>query len=461
LYRYPYGCSEQISSAAIPLLSFGDPRLVGENASEVATVRERVARAVDTLLERQDTDGDFGLYRPGDGWASPYVVAQVVDFLASAKAAGYAVPLGALQSAYARLRDTVAKEEPYALYVLAREGQVDVGSLRYFADNRLTGETPGMQAAHLGAALAMIGETRRAAAAFAIAEKNLGKSKPRDWYVSEARDFAGLLALAAETRQSALVERLLPQLRQHVPPNDQANTQEKLWLLRAAAALSQDGPARFEVNGVAQVATGQAASVFQPSREQVEGGYEIANRSGREVWRSLVISGTPVIDPPPLAQGFALEKHLFRLDGTPVDPEALRQNDRFIVSLQGRMRGSASRTAVIADLLSAGWEIEAVLQRGPEGQSDYGFLPKLSAPLAAEARDDRFVAMLALGDPPPFQSYWEYDRPADERGQFHLAYLVRAVTPGRYVLPAAAVENMYRPTDMARTAVGRTAVGTQ
>jgi hypothetical protein len=37
---------------------------------------------------------------------------------------------------------------------------------------------------------------------------------------------------------------------------------------------------------------------------------------------------------------------------------------------------------------------------------------------------------------------------------FQLAYVVRAVTPGTYVHPAASVEDMYRPELSARTATG-------
>jgi uncharacterized protein YfaS (alpha-2-macroglobulin family) len=36
-----------------------------------------------------------------------------------------------------------------------------------------------------------------------------------------------------------------------------------------------------------------------------------------------------------------------------------------------------------------------------------------------------------------------------------VAYIVRAVTPGSYVHPAATVEDMYRPDRFARTAAGR------
>ena len=63
-----------------------------------------------------------------------------------------------------------------------------------------------------------------------------------------------------------------------------------------------------------------------------------------------------------------------------------------------------------------------------------------------EYRDDRFVAAAALGAP------------------MDLFYLVRAVTPGRYVVPATFAEDMYRPevrgigkaeADITAQAIGR------
>ena len=39
--------------------------------------------------------------------------------------------------------------------------------------------------------------------------------------------------------------------------------------------------------------------------------------------------------------------------------------------------------------------------------------------------------------------------------EFRVAYVVRAVTPGRFVRPETVVEDMYRPQVMARTAAGR------
>ena len=57
-----------------------------------------------------------------------------------------------------------------------------------------------------------------------------------------------------------------------------------------------------------------------------------------------------------------------------------------------------------------------------------------------EFRDDRFIAA--------------FDRTAGNSRDITLAYVVRAVTPGIFVHPAASVEDMYRPQFSARTATG-------
>ena len=56
------------------------------------------------------------------------------------------------------------------------------------------------------------------------------------------------------------------------------------------------------------------------------------------------------------------------------------------------------------------------------------------------------------------------DQAKEEAGRipahFNLAYIVRIVSPGRFVLPAASIRDMYRPDVEARTAVGTATIRT-
>ena len=132
----------------------------------------------------------------------------------------------------------------------------------------------------------------------------------------------------------------------------------------------------------------------------------------------------------------------------------MRQNDRFLVSIDGSSDYETHRT-VLVDPLPAGWEIEATVTQPEQPSSPdednsseeksakqpYPFLGELTKVTTVEARDDRLVAAFDLG---PTQS------------RFHLAYVVRVVTPGTFELPEAVVEDMYRPSFMARTAAWKT-----
>ena len=46
------------------------------------------------------------------------------------------------------------------------------------------------------------------------------------------------------------------------------------------------------------------------------------------------------------------------------------------------------------------------------------------------------------------------DRATDSNAVFTVAYVVRAVTPGKFVLPQAYVEDMYNPSRYGRTGTG-------
>jgi uncharacterized protein YfaS (alpha-2-macroglobulin family) len=144
--------------------------------------------------------------------------------------------------------------------------------------------------------------------------------------------------------------------------------------------------------------------------------------------------------------GYTIDKNVFRLDGTAADLAGIRQGDRVVVVISGQPEGARNYPTVLVDLLPAGLEIETLL--GPEdgaGATSYdgsirngpfSWIGSISYTQVQESRDDRYVASANL------------------RGAFRYAYIARAVSPGRYTMPAAQVEDMYRPGVMARTSTG-------
>lgn len=466
LYRYPYGCSEQLTSVAMPLLYYNV--LASEAGRDVdPRLRRRVQEAVTQLLDRQSPDGAFGLWNAGDASASPWLGAYVTDFLLRAKQNGYAVPNAPMESAYNALRrvarlndfggvsyqfevyawpgsnDTAAlmrsRAAAYALYVLAKAGRADIGQLRYYHDTRLRDEPSPLARAQIGAALARMGDRARSRHAFQMAEQALGYRNVGDWYQTPLRDLAGVLALAAEAGDTDMVARLRRRLERDAPEAGRLMTQEQVQLLLAAEALlRQAGPVTVEMNGQPL----PQRRVFADAGRLAQG-LAFRNDGRGVVWRTLQLSGAPREAPPAMQAGYAVEKRVFRLDGTLADLENIRQGDRVIVVVSGQPEGARNYPTVLVDLLPAGLEIESVL--GPQdgaynsawgGNGNGGpfqWIGVISGANVAEARDDRFVAS------------------ADLRGSFRWAYMARAVTPGRYTLPAAQVEDMYHPGVLSRT----------
>ena len=458
-------------------------------------MHDRVQDAIDTILDRQSEDGEFGLWRAGDGEASTWLGVYALDFLTHAKEAGFSVPDSALQRSALWLRQAANGDLPeqaykyyaqgvtttraYADYVLARLGRADLGDLRRLHDTVkrqydhgldiwLAGGNDVIEPLALGqmaGAFSLMGDHARADNAFHMAIDNLAV---RDWplwwfdwsYGSRFRDAAGLIAVAAETGHNDAVKTLLDRFSTITRDPTQLNTQEQASLLSAAHALNKGmGDLTFTVNGTT-VKTGSTPS-FSPAPSDIASGYTVQNTGSRALWRTLAISGSPRDAAPPLAAGYSIEKTYLTLKGEPLDPATMRQNDRVIVALHGFVTGDeASHRTVVVDMLPAGWEIEAPIAQ----DTDYAFLGPLSSTRVREARDDRFVAAMDFGsDLREFRVHIEEDNDDDddkkshlEDDEFRVAYVARAITPGHFTLPEAVVQDMYRPAFMARTAAGTT-----
>src|SRR5947199_5942212 len=252
LDRYPYGCSEQITSRAMPLLYVNDLAAGAHLAMDTA-VDQRIRDAIDKLLARQGSNGSFGLWSAGgdDGWLNAYVT----DFLTRAREKGFSIPDVLFRNALDRVRNSVVNaEEPeknggrdlaYGLYVLARNGAAPIGDLRYLADTKLNNLATPIAKSQLAAALALVGDRSRAERVYAAALESLAP-KPvlefgRTDYGSQLRDAAALVSLASEGNapKATLTQAVsrVETARGRTPyPSRQANA----WMVLAARALAKE-----------------------------------------------------------------------------------------------------------------------------------------------------------------------------------------------------------------------------
>jgi uncharacterized protein YfaS (alpha-2-macroglobulin family) len=449
LDRYPFGCSEQIASRALPLLYVNDLASEAHLALDNAT-DQRIRDAIDRLLARQGSNGSFGLWSAGgeDSWLDAYVT----DFLTRARERGFPVADTGFKLALDRLRNFVGNApEPskdggrdlaYSLYVLARNGAAPVGDLRYLADTKLGDLATPIAKAQIAAALGMLGDKTRAERVYASALEALTpqpKFEFRVDYGSALRDAAALVTLASEGGAprptiTGAVQRV--EAARGLSPF--TSTQENAWLILAARAIAKDASnVALDVGGEKR----QGALYRNLKAADLQkNALKVTNTGEGPVQAVVSVSGAPLVPEPAAEHGFKIERLYHTLEGEVVDPSNAKQNDRFAVVLRITEPQPQFGRIVVADYLPAGFEIDnpRLVSSGETG--NLSWIQGGVEPAHAEFRDDRFTAA--------------FDRKSGDPAMFTVAYVVRAVSPGKYILPQAYVEDMYRPDRFGRTGTG-------
>jgi hypothetical protein len=448
LDRYPHGCSEQITSRAMPLLYVND-LAAGAHLAMDTEVDQRIKDAIDRLLARQGSNGSFGLWSAGgdDAWLDAYVT----DFLTRAREKGFAVPDVLFKSALDRIRNSVVNaNEPekdggrnlaYGLYVLARNGTAPIGDLRYLADTKLNNLATPIAKSQLAVALAMVGDRSRAERVYAAALESLAPKPVLEFgrvdYGSALRDAAALVSLASEgNAPRATLNHAVERVEVARGLTPYTSTQENAWLVLASRALAKETMS-LDLNG-APVKTALYRSY--KAAEIASKPLKITNTGDTPVQAVVSVSGAPITPEPAASNGFKIERSYFTLDGKPADISKVKQNDRFAVVLKITEAKPEYGHIMVTDYLPAGLEIDNphLVSSGDTVTLDW--IEDGKEPENTEFRDDRFTAAI--------------DRASDDKAVFTVAYVVRAVSPGKYVLPQAYIEDMYNPSRYGRTGTG-------
>ncbi|MGR3501972.1 alpha-2-macroglobulin family protein [Pseudaestuariivita sp.] len=441
LDRYPYGCTEQVTSRALPLLALPSVATAVGLGTQ-AEIDAKLAQAIGQVLARQDSNGAFGLWRTGGGdlWLDAYVT----DFLSRARSQGHTVPEHAFETALDNLQNRVnyapdfdrgGEGLAYALYVLAREGQAAMGTLRYYADEKARAFATPLAAAQMGAALALYGDQRRADALFSVAA-SAGSDDAAGGYRADygtaQRDLAGLLTLAVTHGAAGVDTQALS--RRITALGRPRSTQEQAWTLLAAAARG------FDARGTGLTLDGKALTGPQVEvlgSDTLTAPRAVTNAGARPVDITLTTFGVPQGDVAASSFGYVLTRRYYTMEGAPM-PDTVEVGDRFVTVLTLTPAEDGRARIMVDDALPAGFEIDNsnLLRAGDVRALDW---LKPAEAVFTEARTDRFLAAIDKRGTAPVQ----------------LAYIVRAVSPGSFHHPPAVAEDMYQPAFGARTASGR------
>ncbi|HTN98019.1 MAG TPA: alpha-2-macroglobulin family protein, partial [Nordella sp.] len=245
------------------------------------------------------------------------------------------------------------------------------------------------------------------------------------YYGSPLRNAAAIVALAENGNASPpVIQAALNVITEQRAKYRYASTQEMTWMVLAARNVV-DQARSIELNVDGSVHQGAFYKVYRGAN--LDEAHKVSNLGTTPLQAVVAVAGAPAVAEPASSNGMTLMRIYYTLDGTPVDPVQVEQNTRLVVVVSASRDGNdQSGNFLLVDRLPAGLEIENPTLVATGNTGSLSWLTDLTDATYTEFRDDRFVAAFR-----------------DQSAK--LAYIVRAVAPGRYTLPGATVEDMYRP----------------
>jgi alpha-2-macroglobulin len=452
LIHYPYGCVEQTTSTAFPMIYLGD--LANEidpdalrNRPAAAYVRDGIRR----LFTMQTASGGFAMWPYGNDinvWGSIYAT----HFLTEAKRAGHAVDA----MRHARALDYVAqlaKARPeydsgglqqavYALYVLARAGRADLGTMDYIREKhapQLTVETRAL----LGSAYAAVGNPSAVNAMLGDidAEENVLRESGGNYNSTLRNRALVVLALLDAAPNDPRLPRLAERLSRELLLEPQYTTQDsamgllalgQFFRMRKATAtyrgtISHDGKVIGRFDG--KTARFPKVPTTGELVVTLENGY-VADAA----YYTVRVRGTPVESTfRASADGMRITRTFLDRDGVALKANAVKQGDIVVIRTDVAPTSGRLDNVVIQNPLPAGLEVENPRLTTTESLP---WVQKIAGAQHTDIRDDRVLFFVDLTEGVSFYT------------------VARAITPGEFRLPPAQAEAMYAPRFRATEGMG-------
>lgn len=458
LFGYPYGCLEQTTSKAFANLFIDDKTAKLLNRKPISTAEriDKHERAISRLSGMQLANGAFGLWSsnsPEQPWLSSYVA----DYLLTAKDKGFEVPELMLNKLLAQLKNRINgrslsivrrlysqdnnhlafASDSYAAYVLSKVNMVQLSTLRNMYEYKKSHAKSGLPLVHLGVALINLGDKRKGMEAIKDGIKTKRGKRYLGDYGTSLRDSALMLSLI-ENHAIKLENNLIHTIWQESEAKRYLSTQERVSILKAGfSTINESSP--FTVGVIQEMIEERvdAKKFFSMefTHDDVITGTDLQFISDKDMFVYAAVSGYPTKPPKPKMDNFEVTRNLYSMDGKPLDKRVFASGEMVIAHLQIKTNEYYDNAMVI-DLIPAGLEIENL--NLSQGDSLNNIQLSGINPAAAmqsynikhiEFRDDRYVAALALSP----------------NRVTHLFYILRAVSPGVYIVPPTYIEDMYRP----------------
>lgn len=447
LVQYPYGCTEQVISAAFPQLYYPDLIKQVNTGPQIFNTNENILHAVRTIKLRQLFNGAVTLWdgEEKENWWSTIYAAH---FLLEAQKAGFDIDISLLNSAlnyingklrnkqlieYYYNRDEhkkiAPKEIAYSLYVLSLASRPNVSAMNYYKANPAVLSLDSKYL--LSVAYAISGDKKRFKEMLPLSfSGEISVPQTGGSFYSPVRDEAiALNSLIDVDPGNAQIPLMARHVADQLKKQKWFSTQEAAFSLLALGKLARisgnaDVTADIKVNGktIAQF----SGNDLRLSAKQLGGSaIELHTKGAGRLyyyWHCEGISASGQYREED--QFIKVRRQFYDRYGKKLVNNTFKQNDLVIVQLSlEKLYAGPVENIVLTDMLPAGFEIENPRTKEIPGMD---WVKDASVPVSLDARDDRINLFVNL---------------TVSRQVYY--YAVRAVTAGNYVLGPVGADAMY------------------
>ena len=446
LLDYPYGCSEQITSAAFPQLWIGE--LTSNDKTITQTASANITEAISKLISRQMINGGIALW-PGSSQPDNWVTSYAGHFMTEAERKGYSIPAGFRQKWISfqkksaqewhfdsRYKQT-ANDQAYRLFSLALAGQPDKGAM-----NRLR-ETPGIPQLSrwlLAAAFVTTGRPEVAAGLLDVRNTNTETEYSDYYYGSEMRDKAIILYTLTLLKNEEQALPLLKTICDNFNNEYWYSTQSIAWGLFAYMKWTElipgdkNSPSTFNMvfNGSKSDQKILSKQVWSKDLRQNNDNNSlvIENNSEKPLYVTLTRKGIPVVSNATREEkGLSMKIDYLDMTLKPADQKNMKQGSDFMMVVKiTNNTFSMINNIALTEMVPSGWEI----QNTRLYEADYSI--KESTYDYRDFRDDRVNTYFSL-----------------TQGQTKTFVLIlNAAYKGEFYQPSIWCEAMYTPNCYSR-----------
>jgi uncharacterized protein YfaS (alpha-2-macroglobulin family) len=449
LLNYPYGCIEQVISAAFPQIYFNDlARLLKKPGTGSAVVAVNINEAIRRINAAQQYNGGLVMW-PSGGEINWWNSAYAAHFLYEAERAGYSVDRQVVDNLHRFLLEKVkqkgvseyyykefpnnqwikktqpSKEIFYSLFVLSLNGKHNLPTMNYYK-SRL--DLLSQDSRYLLAAAYMLAGDQKSYNA--IIPRNWAAIEPSimtgDSYSSPIRDRAlALYTLLISDDNNPQIPILDRQIGEMIKQARWMNTQEQAFSMLALGKLavtSQKGAvtATVSFNGKSTAFKGEDMLLTLDGTKA-----DIATQGKGRLFWYLESEGLPVsMTVKEEDRTLRVRRQLFTRTGTPIGGKSFRQNDLLVAAISiSTTDNSVVNNVVITDILPACFEIE---NPRLNAEKEMDWIKDRSIPDYMDVRDDRIIYFSNANS--TVKTFY---------------YLVRVVNKGIFTHGPAGAEAMY------------------